>query len=84
MAEPFSLAVSIVGLAETGFSVSKFLNETYGSYRNAPEELLEVAHEVTICSQLMTPLGERLKTRSMKYNPEFQTSVEWLVKNVSP
>lgn len=82
MAEPFSLATAIVELTKTGIALGKFLNDTWLSYRNAPAEVLEIAHEVTICCELMTPLGEQLKTGSVRYTSRFQEAVEGLVKNV--
>lgn len=80
--DPLSLSASIVGLAETGFSLGKLLVNVFRTYKNAPEEVLEIAHEVNICCQLMAPFGERLKDGSARYNASFQESVEWLVKNV--
>ena len=76
------LAASIIELTNAGFSLGKFLNETWLSYQNAPTEVLEIAAEVSICCELMTPLGEQLKVGSVKYTSKFQSSVEALVKNV--
>ena len=83
MAESISLAAGIIELTNTGFSLGKFLNETWLAYKNAPAEVLEIAHEVTICCELMTPLGEQLKSGSVHYTSKFQEAVEGLVKNVS-
>ena len=83
MAEPFSLATGIVQLSQAGFALGKFLNDTWLSYKNAPTEVLEIAHEVTICCELMSPLGEQLKSSSVRYTSRFQEAVEGLVKNVS-
>ena len=47
-AEPISLAAGIVELTNTGFSLGKFLNETCLSYKNAPTEVLEIAHDVIV------------------------------------
>ena len=82
MAE-IGLAASVIELTNTAFSVGKFLNETWLAYKNAPTEVLEIAHEVTLCYELMKPFGEQLKTSCVAYKPEFQQAVEWLVKNVS-
>ena len=83
IAEPFSLATGIVEPTHAGFALGKFLNDTWLSYKNAPAEVLEIAHEVTICCELMTPLGDQLKTGSISYTSKFQEAVERLVKNVS-
>ena len=83
MLEPISLAASIIELSNEGCSVYKFLNETWLSYKNAPAEVLEIAHGVNICCELMTPLVEQLKAGSVKYTSRFQASIEGLVKNVS-
>jgi hypothetical protein len=83
MAEPISLAASVIEVTNTGFALGKFLNETWLSYKNAPAEVLEIAHDVTICCELMTPLGEQLKTGSAYYTSRFQEAVEGLVKNAS-
>lgn len=80
--DPISLSASIITVANTGFSVGKFLLDRYSSYRNAPDEVLEIAHEVNICGTLMTPLGDKLKTGSVRYNVQFQRSVEGLISNV--
>jgi len=80
--EPVSLAASIVTLTDTGFSVGKLLLDTYSSYRNAPQEVLEIAHEVNICCSLMASMGEQLRTCSVQYSAEFQQSVAWLLQNV--
>ena len=83
MAEPLSLATGIVELSQAGLALGKFLNVTWLSYKNAPAEVLEIAHEVTICCELMNLLGEQLKSSSVRYNFKFQEAVEGLVKNVS-
>jgi hypothetical protein len=83
MAEPIALAASVIEVTNTGFALGKFLNETWLSYRNAPAEVLEIAHDVTICCELMSPLGEQLKTASAYYTSRFKEAVEGLVKNAS-
>ena len=80
--DPMSLALGVASASETAFSVSKFLTSTWRSYRNAPEEVLEIAHEVNICRCLMTPFGERLKAGSTHYNTQFQSNVLALIENV--
>lgn len=80
--DPASLALGVLSASETAFSVTKFLTTTWSSYRNAPEEVLEIAHEVNICRCLMTPLGEQLKDGSLRYSDDFRISVEHLVENV--
>ena len=80
--DPVSLSASVLTLANAGLSISKFLKKTYSSYRGAPKEVLKIAHEVNICSHLMRPFAEKLKDRSLHYNPAFQTDVEYLVQNV--
>lgn len=82
--DPISLSASIIALAEAGFAVGRFLSDTFKSYKNAPEDILEIAHEVNICSTLMGSLGEKLKDAALRYSESFRESVEYLVKNVRP
>lgn len=81
-ADPISLSASIITLADTATSVGKFVLETFKTYKFAPEDLLEIAHDINICSTLMVPFGERLQSHAVEYNASFQESVEFLVKNV--
>ena len=81
--EPISLAASIAGLADAGFSVGKSIYNTYSSYQNAPSVVLEVSHEVNTCCFLMAPLCERLEAGAVKYNDDFKKSIKYLLKNVS-
>ena len=48
--DPFSITVGVVGLADAGTSLAGFLTEKYKAYRDAPELILEVAHEVEFLS----------------------------------
>jgi hypothetical protein len=82
MAE-LGVAASVIELINTGFELGKFLDNTYHDYRNAPTEVLEIATEVNICCELMQPLGEQLKTGSVRYTKRFENSVKALVQNLS-
>lgn len=59
------------------------LKNTCRSYINAPAEMQEIAHDVTICCELMTPFGEELKTGAVAYTSEFQKAVEGRVDRVT-
>ncbi|KAF2724848.1 hypothetical protein K431DRAFT_134132 [Polychaeton citri CBS 116435] len=64
MADPFSIATGIIGLAETGTALASFLTDKYRAYRDAPEQILEIAHEVEFCAGLISVFEEGIERRA--------------------
>ena len=80
-----ALASNIVELTNKGFALAKELHDKIKIYKNAPREVRRVAHEVTMWSEMMSLLGERLAARATVcgFSEEFEVSVRGLAEHVS-
>jgi hypothetical protein len=80
--DPFSITVGIVGLADAGTNLAGWLTEKYKSYRDAPELLLEIAHEVEFCAGLVDMFGSSLDRPGVEHPKRFVRDAKVLVEKV--
>jgi hypothetical protein len=80
--DPFSITVGVVGLADAGTTLAGFLTDKYKSYRDAPELILEIAHEVEFCAGLVDMFGSSLDRPGVKYPERFVRDAKGLVERV--
>src|SRR6266498_978926 len=71
MAEAFSLASSILGVAELGLSLTKSLYRFTGAYRGADTKAEEIEGRVSITASILTELGDIVENNQQyfKRNP---------------
>ena len=80
--DPFSITVGAVGLADTGTSLAKSLYGKVKSYKNAPNEIQEVAHDVETCTYMFNLLRSSVNANDANFTPEFKRIATNLVKKV--
>ena len=82
--DPFSITVGAVGLADAGTSLAGFLTDKYRSYRDAPELILEVAHEVEFCAGLVDMFADSVDRADVggKVPKKFVKDARGLVERV--
>ena len=73
-------SATVTSLAETGFTAARSLNHAYETYKNAPNEVLDLASELNVCCTLMLSLADCLDDSLVKWNAEYS---EKLLQNVS-
>lgn len=81
--DPFSITVGVVGLADAGTSLAGFLTEKYKTYRDAPELILEIAHEVEFCAGLVDMFGSNLDRPGAEYPEKFVRDAKNLVRRTN-
>src|ERR1700761_280542 len=62
MADPFSIAVSIIGVADVGLRVATKLYTYASSVSRAPQSINQLAQEVSLTCAVLSDLGGLLKT----------------------
>jgi len=82
--DPFSLTVGIIGLVDGGLSLSKELKEKIDDFRDAGREVIELAHEIDLCTTLLDVLGESLDRPENAYPKNVVKQTKRLVEDVSP
>lgn len=81
--DPFSITVGVVGLADAGTSLAGFLTDKYKTYRDAPELILEIAHEVEFCAGLVDMFGTNLDRPGAEYPERFVRDAKNLVRRTN-
>jgi len=81
--DPFSIMVGVVGLADAGTSLAGFLTDKYKTYRDAPELILEIAHEVEFCAGLVDMFGSNLDRPGAEYPERFVRDAKNLVRRTN-
>jgi len=61
--DPFSVTVGIVGVVDGGLSLAGMLKEKISAYRNAENEIMELAHEVDLATNLIDMVGINLDSQ---------------------
>jgi len=80
--DPFSITVGIVGLVDGGLSLSKELKDKIDSFKDAGNEIIELAHEVDLCTTLVDVLGNGLDRPESVYPANVIKQTRWLVGDV--
>ncbi|RMX93470.1 hypothetical protein D0868_12839 [Hortaea werneckii] len=77
--DPFSITVGIVGLVDGGLSLSKDLKSKIDDFRNAEREVIELAHEIDLCTTLLDVLGDSLNGPENAYPKNIAKQTKRLV-----
>ncbi|RMY68921.1 hypothetical protein D0863_06802 [Hortaea werneckii] len=77
--DPFSITVGIVGLVDGGLSLSKDLKSKIDDFRNAEREVIELAHEIDLCTTLLDVLGDSLNEPENAYPKNIAKQTKRLV-----
>lgn len=80
--DPFSITVGIVGLVDGGLSLSKDLKNKIDDFKNAEREVIELAHEVDLCTTLLDVLGDSLDRPESAYPKNVVKQTRRLVEDV--
>lgn len=80
--DPFSITVGIVGLVDGGLSLSKDLKSKIDDFRNAEREVIELAHEIDLCTTLLDVLGDSLNGPENAYPKNIAKQTKRLVGDV--
>ncbi|RMZ23039.1 hypothetical protein D0859_12929 [Hortaea werneckii] len=80
--DPFSITVGIVGLVDGGLSLSKDLKSKIDDFRNAEREVIELAHEIDLCTTLLDVLGDSLNGPENAYPKNIAKQTKRLVEDV--
>ena len=70
MADPVGLAGSIVGLVGFAAQVSKLLYGYYGDAMNAPEDIKQLASEISSLAGLLEPLSTAAEANRISQTPD--------------
>ncbi|RDW91016.1 hypothetical protein BP5796_02181 [Coleophoma crateriformis] len=77
--DPFSILVGSLALTEAANKVAGKLMDTYQDFKSAPEEMVEIADQVTFCSGLVDVFANSVDTTGLKFPPKFREDVTTLV-----
>lgn len=80
--DPFSITVGIVGLVDGGLSLSKDLKSKIDDFRNAERDVIELAHEIDLCTTLLDVLGDSLNGPENAYPKNIAKQTKRLVEDV--
>ncbi|KAI7194306.1 hypothetical protein KC363_g2209 [Hortaea werneckii] len=80
--DPFSITVGIVGLVDGGLSLSKDLKSKIDDFRNAEREVIELAHEIDLCTTLLDVLGDSLNGPENAYPKNIAKQTKRLVEDM--
>lgn len=70
MCDPVSVAGLAITVAGAGAKLSLGLFEVVHAFRNAPQEIADIAHELSILSAVLNQLSEVLSVRTNLCKPE--------------
>ena len=80
--DPFSITVGIVGLVDGGLSLSKELKGKIVAFKHAEQEVMELAHEIDLCTTLLDILGQSFDRPENAYPKNVVKQTKRLVDDV--
>lgn len=81
--DPFSVTVGVIGVVDAGISLSKELKGKIDDFNNAEREVIELAHEIDLCTTLLDVLGDNFDRPENAYPKNVVKQTRRLVMDVS-
>ncbi|KAK3623027.1 hypothetical protein LTR56_021867 [Elasticomyces elasticus] len=81
--DPFSITAGVIGVVDGGLSLSKMLVDRVKDFNKAEEQIMELAHEVDLCSTLLDELRPRLNLPRGAYPKNLVSVAEVLITRMS-
>ncbi|KAK3680279.1 hypothetical protein LTR78_000657 [Recurvomyces mirabilis] len=81
--DPFSITVGIVGLVDGGLSLSRELKGKIAAFQHAEQEVMELAHEIDLCTTLLDILGQSFDRPENAYPRNVVKQTKRLVEDMN-